>query len=110
MEMLQIPMWLTVSFQDADLCIPWISTMMFHSLTQNLMHTHSSIAAISYNKQSYVHMYSKRCFTCNPYAAAGLESEVLIKSVIKYPCSVTDRKIGPEMYIMHLSVHKPQEL
>lgn len=49
-------------------------------------------------------------FTCNSHAAAGMKSEVLIKSVIEYLCSVTDSNIGPEMYVRHLSVHKPQEL
>lgn len=60
---------------------------MFHSLIQN--------------KWFLVHMFAKQYFTFISCAAAGMYTEVLIKSVIKYLCSVvlTEDKIGPKMYV-----------
>jgi len=68
--------------------------MMFHSLIQN--------------KQFLVHMFAKQYFTCISCAAAGMYTEVLIKSVIKYLCSVvlTEDKIGPKMYVRHFCLCK----
>jgi len=68
--------------------------MMFHSLIQN--------------KQFLVHMFAKQHFTCSSFAAAGMYTEVLIKSVIKYLCSalLAEDKIGPKMCVRHFCLCK----
>jgi hypothetical protein len=89
------------SSQNADLCIPRVSTAIFHGLTQNF-EAQTFVHSTHFTKQAL--LCTHVCFTCSSYATPDMNSEVLLGKIcgVCVVCCWHRVKFGPEICVRHL--------